>query len=204
MLRPFVSLRAASASARLPPAIRGRDALDLRSHRGKAGRSSDCSADGLLSLVRQWALRPEFWHETLARTTARSRWHSFLLYSRSLPPSPRRRDPWPGVVDGRLLSDLLRHPVQLDQCSPRAYSRKFSLRVRNRSKRTPAPVASARFENPTVPHAQKTKPRSFRQPLPHSALKVPAPAPPRQSRSRTASLKTPSPSPQQRALHNLR
>ncbi len=61
--------------------------------------------DGLISLLRQWTLRPEFRHEFSP-----------------LPTSCRRPDPWPRALDRVLLHDLLRHTIQLDPRSSLAHS----------------------------------------------------------------------------------
>jgi Peptidase family S41 len=163
-----------------PPGFRQRFAdemLSIFDHSEGAPAGAKLLADALLSLVRQWTLRPEFWHETSpAPQPAPDGIPSFHTLD---PFRPRPS----AVIHGLVLSTA----VFCLTCFAIRYSWINILHVRIRevqaenSQSIPSdsvPVASAHVANSGVPqHSENKSPNDFAA-LPHSALNLPAPIPP--------------------------
>ena len=162
-----------------PPGFRQRFADEMLSifdhSEGKLARAK-LLADALLSVVRQWTLRPEFWPEiSPAPQPAPDGIPSFHILD---PFRPRPS----AVIQGLVLSTA----IFCLTCFAIRYSWINILHVRIREiqaensqsvQSDSGPVANARFENSGVPQRSENKfPHDFAAP-PHSALNLPAPIP---------------------------
>ncbi|MFZ1142364.1 MAG: S41 family peptidase [Candidatus Sulfotelmatobacter sp.] len=134
-------------------------------------------ADGLLSLARQWTLRPEFWHEiSPAQQPAPDGIPSFHTLD---PFRPRAS----AVIHGLVLSTV----IFCLTCFAIRYSWIHVLHVRIREVQFESPRsmqtnsgadASTSFATPVIPQRSENKaPLDVPSP-PHSAINLPAPVPP--------------------------
>ena len=108
-----------------PPGFRKRFAAEMLSifdHTAGKSAAVRLLADGLVSLVRQWILRPEFLHDLSRRNSPLPT--AFLLSILSIPSALGLAAVIHGVVlsIGPLLYNPHRHKVQLDPRSPSAHS----------------------------------------------------------------------------------
>jgi len=163
-----------------PPGFRqrfGDEMLSIFDHSEGKRAGAKLLADGLLSLVRQWTLRPEFWHEiSPAPQPAPDGIPSFHTLD---PFRPRPS----AVIHGLVLSTA----VFCLTCFAIRYSWINILHVRIREVQAEnsqslqpdsVPVASARLANPGVPQRSENQAPNDFAALPHSALNLPAPIPP--------------------------
>jgi hypothetical protein len=161
-----------------PPGFRKRFAgemLSIFDHTPEKPAAARLLADGLLSLLRQWTLRPESWHEiSPARQPARDGVPTFHTLD---PFRPRAG----AVIHGLVLSTAVFGLT----CFAIRYSWIHILHVRIREVQADSarsfqsesgPGADARFEKPTGPlRAANKAPLELPAPS-HSALDVPTPA----------------------------
>jgi len=161
-----------------PRAFRQRFAdemLSIFDHTAGKPASVALLADGLISLARQWALRPEFWHElSPAQPPVPDGIPSFYTLD---PFRPRAG----AVIHGLVLSTA----VFCLTCFAIRYSWIHVLHVRIPEVQSDSPpsiqmnsgtVATTSLERPTVAARSENQPPIASSAVPESAVKVPAPA----------------------------